>query len=118
MRTRDAAARLRSLVAAFVALALLLAPAFTHLGMAGAAAPKHERMMKQAGRCSISADGLADHGKPAGKACCSSTSLAVAADAVSPLQETPVRGPARAVPVPSLHIGYLGEIATPPPRIV
>ena len=117
MPPRDRAGRLRRLGVMFVALALRLAPGVTHLGMAEAASPNHERMMEQTGHCSNPPSGLADHGKPAGKACCSSISIAVAADASAPLQDAPIQSPARVVRISVLLVDYLAEIATPPPRI-
>jgi hypothetical protein len=116
MQGWDAIARLRHLVGIFVALALLFAPGVAHFGMADAAAPHHERMMEQTGHCSLPAGGLSDHGKAAGNACCSSICVAIAADAATSLYEASIRSPAPAFALAKLHIGYLGEIATPPPR--
>lgn len=103
-----------TLFAIFAALAVLFAP--LTVAEASAAVPRHEQLMNQMGHCQMPASGSADHDKMAGKNCCVSMSMAVAMGAATPLLTEGTQRVPSLFPIPPFHIGFLGEIATPPPR--
>lgn len=108
---------LRAIFATFVALAMMLAPAMTHAGAAFAAMPDQDMQMMEAGHCQSLPSQSGQNDKDAGKSCCISICIGLAASPPTPvLVETT---PSRLITffVPKLHRPYLGEIATPPPRI-
>lgn len=105
---------IRKLFALLVALAVLFAPGVT--GAAMAAAPNHDMQMMGAGHCEAPPSDTNHHDKMGGKSCCISMCMAVAiAPAAPALDHEIVHAPVSFV-IPTLHVAYLGEIATPPPR--
>jgi hypothetical protein len=107
---------MKKLFAILIALAVLLAPAFTRAGQAFAAVPDHHMQMMESGRCSMPAGDTADHDKAPAKNCCMSMCMAVAiAPPVPPAHEEVRRAPAEPG-VRTFHVGLPAEIATPPPR--
>lgn len=115
-RIRAPAVNLPRLFAILVACALLLAPAFGRTAAAVAATAGHAQMMDQAGHCQMPPSGSADHHKMDGKSCCVWMCVAVPADMETPLHDDLAQGSAHVAAFAGFHIGYLGEIATPPPR--
>lgn len=116
MRAPNSIARIRNLVAILLAVVLLLAPTLTRAGMISAVQPHHAHMMEQTGHCHIPPSDSGDSDKSAGKSCCISTCLAITNDAAAPSDNQPLQRAALTVPVTIFHVGFLGEIATPPPR--
>ena len=107
----------RKLFAIMIALAVLLAPAFTRLGETKAALPAdHHAQMVEGNHCQSPESNPDDGGQAPAESCCVSTCMgvAVAPDAAAAASHP---APARAAfAVRSLHLNYLGEIATPPPK--
>jgi len=106
--------RIRNLLTALIALAVLLAPAVASAAAAEAAVSDHQMQMMEAGHCkSIPSAG---HDKPDGHGCCLSIFWGLAVAPFVPWAEIapPAAPPDSSVRV--LHRPYLGEIATPPPR--
>jgi len=118
MRSRTSSAAIRKLIAILLAAALLLAPALTRVGIASAAEPHHAQMMEQTGHCHEPPSLPADSDKSAGKNCCISMCLAVTVDAATPPDNQPVQRVISIFPVTAFRIAFLGEIATPPPRLL
>jgi hypothetical protein len=104
------------LFAMLVALSMLFAPAFTGAGEAFAATPGHHAQVMEEGHCQMPPANSDDHDKAPIKSCCVAMCLALA---ITPDVSAAVVGPAPAAAYfaasGSWH-GYLGEIATPPPR--
>lgn len=103
---------IRTLFAIVIALAVLLSPA----GQAFAAVPDHHMQMTQFAPCQMPPAKSGDHGKM-DKNCCMAMCMTVA---VAPSAPADVADQAHAFSyfsVPKSWHGYLGEIATPPPRI-
>lgn len=116
MRPYTQAVSIRRLFAILVALALLFAPAFTDAGEAFAATPDHHARMMEAGHCQMPSSNSGDHNKAPIKSCCVAMCMAVA---IAPDVRAAVvaQAPATAYfAAPGSWHGYLGEIATPPPR--
>lgn len=109
---------MQKLFAILVALAVLVAPAFTRGGEAAAAAPDHHAQMMKSGHCEMPASKSGDHGNSADKSCCASACMgvAVAAPVVAVLHESLPAMPA-ATAVLTFQLGPPPEIATPPPRL-
>lgn len=105
---------IRKLVAIFVALAVLFAPAVSRASVF-VSMPDHELMMEQTGHCQMPS-GSAEHEKGAGKSCCVSMCMAVTINGSVPSDDHFVEHVSPVSLIPTLHVGYLGEIATPPPR--
>ena len=117
MRTYQFSMSVQKLLAVFIAFAVLLAPAFSPAGKALAAVPSddHAQMM-ESGHCqSLPSDGDGN-GQAAEKSCCIAmcTGMAVAPPAtlrgIAPVSAEAVSA------IASLHLAYLAEIATPPPK--
>lgn len=108
----------RKLFAIMIALAVLLAPAFSRLGEASAALPDgHHAQMVKGGHCQSPESAPDDHEKAPAKSCCLSMCMGVAVASPSRVEaNNPPRAPATFV-VRALHLSYLGEIATPPPKL-
>jgi len=109
---------LRKLFAIVIALALLLAPGFSRLGEASAAVPDgyHAQMIKD-GHCQSPAPAPNDDQKAPAKSCCLSMCMGVTVASPHPVH-TDKAGPAPTTfVVRSLHLSYLGDIATPPPKL-
>lgn len=107
---------LSKLFAILVALAVLLAPAFTRAGEAFASVPDHHAQMMQSGECHMPEPGGADSGKAPVKDCCMAMCMAVAMMPPAPMQDRPLKPQPAVSAIPALHLSHLGEIATPPPR--
>ena len=106
----------QKLFAILVALAVLVAPAFTGAGEALAATPDHHAQVMEEGHCQMPPANSDDHDKAPIKSCCVAMCLAVA---ITPDVSSAVVAPALAAAyfaAPGSWHGYLGEIATPPPR--
>ena len=114
-------ASIRKLFAVLVALAVFIAPALTRAGEVYAAAPDHHMQMMEAGHCHSSPDdhdqSTGDHDKSIAKSCCVAMCMALAVTPSTPADSTALRVTITALPPRGLHLGYLGEIATPPPRL-
>lgn len=116
MRSYALSVSIRRLLAPLVAFAILIGPALTHASAASAAVPSHHDQMMEAGHCKAPpADSSADDDAPV-KSCCVSTCMAIAIAPPTPLAEGELKPVPRIFAVPALHLSYLGEIATPPPR--
>jgi hypothetical protein len=105
---------IRRLFAILVALAVLVAPAVT--ASAAASEPHHEMQMMKVGHCQGPVSGAADHDRNAGKTCCISICMAVAAFAVAAPLEGPVQISPPVFSAPVSLAGQPTELATPPPR--
>ena len=116
MHAHASAMSLRRLFAIFVALAVLFAPAVARAGGPFAAAPGHAQMMEQTGHCQMPPEGSAGHDKAPVKSCCIWMCTAVAAEPAAPVGGGLMPRAPAVLAIPTLHIAYLGEIATPPPR--
>jgi hypothetical protein len=109
----------RKLFAILIALAVLIAPAFSRLGDASAALPdNHHMQMVQAGHCQSSEPVPDEHEQAPTKSCCFSMCLGVAVATPSGLQASNGATAPATYAIRSLHLSYLGEIATPPPKFV
>lgn len=116
MRVRAWLSPIRRMLAVLLALAILLAPAVAPLGMAFASTSS-PMQMQQGGHCQVEPVIPTDHDK-SGKTCCIRAGLAVTIEASAPLRDRPLQSPPLAFPVKCFWIGFLGEIATPPPRLL
>ena len=101
-----------------VALAVLLAPAFTRAGEAYASVPDHHAQMMQSGECHAPDTGVPDEDRDDApvKNCCISMCMAVAMMPPAPRQEGLLKPEPAASAVPALQVSHLADIATPPPR--
>jgi hypothetical protein len=104
------------LFAILVAFALLFAPSMTTAAMGGPASGHQMPMMDRGSHCQMPVGGSSDHHKSDAKSCCVWMCMALAvrpqsAAAIGIVPQAPPRFSAAPAPV-----GYLGEIATPPPR--
>lgn len=107
---------IRKLFALLIAVAVMLAPAFTAGGAAMAANPEHAMQMSKNGHCHSQPS--SDHEKSAPKSCCAATCIAVGIEPAVPVASLPLKPIVlNASLVPSRHVAFLGEIATPPPRL-
>lgn len=106
----------RPFFAFIVTIAVLFASALSGTAVASAATMNHDMQMMEMGHCS-SMPSKGD-GKAPLKSCC--IAMCTAAVAVAPAipAELAVAKPAPPTfPILTSYIGYLGEIATPPPRL-
>jgi hypothetical protein len=104
------------LFAIIVALAVLFAPsvvAAEHMAIT----PGHDMQMMEMGHCDGMPSKPADHGKVNGKSCCISMCMAVTIAPSAPADAAQAKHDAAYFVVPQSWHGFLGEIATPPPRI-
>ena len=117
MRPYGVLMSLRQLFAIMIALALSLAPAFSRLGEAFAALPDgHHKQMVKGGHCQPPENAPNEGDKAPEKSCCLSMCMGVAVACPNRVQDNyPALVPAISA-VRSLHLSYLGEIATPPPK--
>lgn len=106
----------RSLFAFVIMIAVLFASAVTGTASASAATMNHDMQMMEMGHCS--SPPAKEDGKAPVKSCCIAMCTAAVAVAPSAPAELPVvqQAPANFAILTS-YIGYLGEIATPPPRL-
>ena len=107
---------IRTLFALFAALAVLIAPLSSPASAAAAAPSQHHAQMAADGHCKVMpADSGAGDETPA-KSCCIATCAAVAVAPSGSIGELEPRVAPAVFPIATHHLGYLGEIATPPPR--
>jgi hypothetical protein len=105
----------RKLFALLVALAVLLGPAFSRAGEASAAIPSDRSAIHDVGHCQSppAEKGMDESGQNDSCASmCMGVAIRTAAILAAKLHE---RAPATFA-ISSLHLSYLGEIATPPPK--
>lgn len=105
----------RSLLAFVIMMAVLLASAVTGTAAASAATMNHDMQMMDMGHCSSSP--TKEEGKAPVKSCCIAMCIAVAIEPTVPAQLGDIHHQATYFAVPTSWHGYLGEIATPPPRL-
>jgi hypothetical protein len=105
---------IRRLFAVLVALAVLFAPAVT--ASASASEPHHEMQMMQVGHCQGPMSDAADHDRNAGKTCCISLCMAIAAFPAVPQPEAPVQISSAFFAAPISLTGQPTKLPTPPPR--
>ena len=101
-----------------LAFMLVWAPALAHAGMNAAVATQHAQMMDHTGHCQMPPSSSADPGKSAGKICCASMGVAVTNNAATPIGESIISRTLMSSPLTRFHLTFLGEIATPPPRLL
>jgi hypothetical protein len=107
---------IRKLFAILIALAVLIAPSVTYAAMPVAAAPHHDMRMMDMGHCQMLPSKSNDHDKTDGKSCCMSMCMAVAVAPFTPADAVEPKHSVAYFAVSQSWHGYLGEIATPPPR--
>lgn len=111
-----AAMGIRPLFAFLLAIAVLFASALSGSAVASAATMNHDMQMMEMGHCSSMPS--KDDGKAPVKSCCVAMCTPAVAVAQSADTELPLLQQASATfSIPAVHSGYLGEIATPPPRL-
>lgn len=116
MRSYPPSVSIRRLLAPLVAFAVLIGPVLTHASAASAAVPGHHDQMMEAGHCEAPpADSSGEEQAPV-ESCCVSTCMAIAVAPSAPTADNGLKPVPRLFTVPALHLSYLGEIATPPPR--
>ncbi len=115
MRTHAPTVTIRKLLAILLALAMLAGSGVTSAAMAAtahhdmAAAPK-------AGHCQRASSPVDRHDKMAGKNCCVAMCMVVAIAPAAAELEDHGRSAQNGFFLPRKPDGYVGEIATPPPR--
>ena len=102
---------IRRVFAILIALAVLLAP--WAAATASAAEPNHDMQMMQAGHCQIPPD----HDKNAGKSCCISISIGLAASLATPFADESAPTITTVFAEPSFLLGHPGKLPTPPPKL-
>lgn len=116
MRSYRLSVSIRRLFAVLVAFAVVIGPVLTHATAASAAAQGHHTEMMEAGHCKAPpTESSQDDAAPL-KSCCVSTCMAIAIAPPAPLADGELKPVPQQFAVPTLHLSYLGEIATPPPR--
>lgn len=105
----------RPILAFVLSLAVLFASAFAGSAAASAAAmPGHDMQMMEMGHCSSPPS---NHlGKSMPKQCCMAMCMAVAVEPATPAPLSHIDHQTTYFAVPTSWHGFLGEIATPPPR--
>lgn len=104
----------RWLASFLILVAVLIAP--ISIVSATTVATGSSNAMASAGDCSMSHGDKAAHHKMGDKLCCASTGVAMTPSLATPvIVQSSVQSPT-IVALASLHLSYLGEIATPPPR--
>ena len=107
------AVSIRKLFAAILALSVLLGPSVAYAGTP-AAMPGHDMQMMEMGHCE--APPAKSDGKAPVKNCCMTMCMAVAVTPEAPATDLELEHAASYFAVPTSWYGFLGEIATPPPR--
>ena len=116
MRAYGHPVSISKLFAMLVAVAVLLAPAFSRAGEAFASVPDHHAQMMEAGHCDAPAPDSGDQDQAPTKSCCISMCMGIAITPAAPAKDGQLKPALALFAVPTLHLSYLGEIATPPPR--
>ena len=106
----------RPLLAFIAMIAVLFASTLTGTATASAATMNHDMQMMEMGHCSSPPSSQHD-GKGMAKNCCIAMCMAVAIAPAVPAQPNEIHHQASYFAVPKSWHGYLGEIATPPPRL-
>lgn len=100
-----------------LAVAILFGPAFSRAGEAFAAVPDHHAQMMQSGDCHAPATDSSSQDKAPAKSCCISMCMAaVAMFPASSLSDPSLNLEPAVSAIAPLHLSYLGELSTPPPR--
>src|SRR5256885_1942962 len=115
MRAYACLVSIRKLFAILVTLAVLVTPSVTYAGMPAATPHHHGVQMMEMGHCQTPPSQSGDHGK-ADKNCCISMCIALAVAPSAPTEAVELEHAATYFTVPQSWHGFLGEIATPPPR--
>ncbi|HEY1146261.1 MAG TPA: hypothetical protein VGE84_07975 [Allosphingosinicella sp.] len=105
------------LLGLLVALSVLFAPSVAAAADRAMAAATHDMPMMEMGHCDAPPSGQADQDKNAGHSCCLSMCMGVAVTPGSPATEKMVVQVQPTFVPPRSLLGFLGEIATPPPRL-
>jgi hypothetical protein len=117
MRASASPVSVQKLFTILVALAVLFAPSAVsaeHIAMIHG----HDMQMMEIGHCAmLPSSKTGDHNKADGKSCCISMCMAVALAPSAPADAAEPKHNASYFTVPQFWHGYLGEIATPPPRM-
>jgi len=116
MRAYERPVSLRTLFALLVAVAVLFAPTLTRAGEAMAAAPNHHAQMMDSGHCKGPPSKSDHHGKADSKSCCVSMCMGIAVAPSAPMAEVVQQVSPATYAAATIHLPYLGELATPPPR--
>jgi hypothetical protein len=106
----------RPLLAFMAMIAVLFASALTGSAAASAATMTHDTQTMEMGHCSSPPADQHD-GKGMAKNCCIAMCMAVAVAPTAPAQLGEIHHQASYFAVPRSWHGFLGEIATPPPRL-
>ncbi len=107
---------MNKLLAIFIAVAVLLAPAFTRAGEAFAAVPDHHAQMMKSGHCEKPAGDSGTTEDEAAQSCCVAMCMGVASAPLPSPSHEAVTGASPMATVRSFQLGLPPEIATPPPR--
>ena len=105
----------RSLFAFVIMISVLFASAVTGTASASAATMNHDMQMMEMGHCS--SPPAKEDGKAPVKSCCIAMCVAVAIEPSAPARLGDLHHQTTYFAVPSSWHGFLGEIATPPPRV-
>lgn len=114
MRAYHPSVSIRRLLTILVAVAVLFAPSLT--GAAAAAIPDHYMQMIESGHCQAPPSESRNEKETPAKSCCVSVSMGVAVTPAPPLTDGELQAAPAVFGIPTPHLSYLGEIATPPPR--
>jgi hypothetical protein len=106
---------IRKIFAILVALAVLATPSVTYAAMPVAAPHHHDMQIMEMGHCQTPPSNSGDHGQ-ADKNCCISMCMALAVAPAAPGDAAEWKHAITYFTVPQSWHGYIGEIATPPPR--
>lgn len=115
MRAYAPSMTIRPFLAFAVTIAVLFASAFTGVAAASAVVPMHDNEMMAMGHCSSASSKHDSKGMT--KQCCIAMCMAVAIAPTTPDRLPLIIQSAATFQLPKSHVGYLGEIATPPPRL-
>lgn len=115
MSARARLESVRKLFAILAALAVLFAPSVAYAAVP--MTPHHDMEAMEMGHCGMLPSRTADHNKADTKSCCISMCMAVAVPPPTPTEVTESRHDIAYFLVSQSWHGFLGEIATPPPRI-
>ena len=107
---------IHKLFAILIALAVLLAPAFSRAGEAFATVPDHHAQMLTSGHCQDAAPGSDQEEGSSAKTCCIAMCMAVAATPPAALAEKDLLHSQAVFTARAFMMGLPAEIATPPPR--
>lgn len=116
MRTYRATMGSGPLFGFILTIAVLFASALSGSAVALAATMNHDMQMMETGHCS-SMPSKQDSKTPVKSCCMAMCAAAVAVAPSAPVELPFVQQSAATFPIPVAHVGYLGEIATPPPRL-